>query len=188
MFVMSKHRPLGVTILAVWVLACSVLTIILAGQISYLSAIQQLETCCPVGSFEYTFGQIFAYVVTPLAGYYYGYDYQVGLPLGVLYAALGAFALKGNKVAWFGNAGLSVVTIVSVAIASSFYVYNYLQYSGNPGYLDPFYNQSAFMAIIVPQVVSYAVAALRLYYLFRQDVWDFLVQNRYSCRKMRARV
>lgn len=159
---MHKRRPLGITILAIWALVASGIMFVWAALLLAYPQTEFISTFEPIGRF----------VVVPLGAYLPPVSIGLStLPLGALYLVIGLLTFRVNKLAWFTNIGLSVAAIISVAFASSLYFYGYVQYSGLPGTLG-LYTQETLTQTVVLHSIYYAIVAARLYYLFMPSVRD----------------
>lgn len=113
---MQKSRPLGVTVLAIWAFA--------GGGMMFAFAASTL------GPFQvefYNFLEFANFVVVPLGAplvIFAGSNYIdfANVSFGVLYAVIGFFTLRGSKLAWFSNTGLSLAVLASFVYSlQSFY-------------------------------------------------------------------
>lgn len=173
---MQRRRPLGVTIIAIWVLV--------AGGVVSVDAISFVIDTLWIDHYEILdiFSIIGDLVVVPLGEPALRALADLVSPtfsamkilitkisLAVLYALLGFFTIRASKFTWVGNVSISIAGLVS-AIMGLYYLY--LQEISTPSLSDQGFGQ-LFMLLITINSISLPVAALRLYYLSRPHVLDF---------------
>lgn len=179
------RRPLGATILAIWLFVASGLTFvgvafaftILQGyydenllNIAGISGSARFATNLPLGSAVIGLPALIGDAERPLDTPYVLLNVSLGAILGALYAIVGTFTLKGNKKAWFGNIAFSIVGIISVPILIAALYDSYIQYA-DPDFLGSF--DQLFVQTLILYLVSLGIAAFRLYWLFRPSMRDY---------------
>lgn len=187
---MQKTRPLAVTILAIWALAASafmvenMVKILLFWQGNYneapfdITGIAGTFALLPLGS-----GAISSVYFSGDSPAFLDTIFRVSL--AAIYAGIGIFTFRGSKVAWLSNVGFSVAGIISVTVMIQVFYNYYSQGMYNPGMMGRDEGQFVTQSVSLYSAVL-ALAALRLYFLFRQDVRDFFGTNSLFAQKQAA--